>query len=116
MEKYAKAEAWGTLSEEAVGELSRQVAGLPAEVEQEAEEAKRFDLLLLNLQLALLRSKPVFTRLRDQVKAIASLLEETPIPLVREQMPLIQDLQTGEWWQNVSLPMLESVRRRLRPW
>ena len=34
--------------------------------------------------------------------------------MVRQQMPLIQDLQTDEWWQDVTVPMLEVVRRRLR--
>lgn len=34
--------------------------------------------------------------------------------MVHEQMPLIQDLQTDEWWQDVTTPMLENVRRRLR--
>ena len=34
--------------------------------------------------------------------------------MVREQMPLILDLQTDEWWQDVTLAMLEGVRRRLR--
>ncbi|MHB9008550.1 MAG: type I restriction-modification enzyme R subunit C-terminal domain-containing protein, partial [Limisphaerales bacterium] len=46
---------------------------------------------------------------------IAGLLEEkSTIPMVHEQMPLIQDLQTDEWWQDVTVPMLEIVRRRLR--
>ena len=72
-------------------------------------------MLVLNLQLTLLRSKPAFARLRDEVKAIAGLLEEkSAIPMVREQMALIQDLQTDEWWQDVTCPMLEAVRRRLR--
>ena len=29
-------------------------------------------------------------------------------------MPLIQDVQTDEWWQDVTVPMLEVMRRRLR--
>ncbi len=29
-------------------------------------------------------------------------------------MPLIQELQTDEWWQDVTLPMLEQVRKKLR--
>jgi len=29
-------------------------------------------------------------------------------------MALIEDVQTDEWWQDVTIPMLESVRRRLR--
>src|SRR5688572_30569653 len=96
-------------------ELAHKVAGLPSELDPENEEAKRFDLLILNLQLAVLRSEPGFERLRDQVKAIAGLLEEkSAIPMVREQMALIQDIQTDEWWQDVTVPMLEIVRRRLR--
>jgi type I restriction enzyme R subunit len=115
IEKYAKPAAWIDLSEEAFSELSSEVAGLPSELEAEAEEAKRFDLLMLNLQLALLRVEPGFERLRDQVKAIAGLLEEkSSIPMVRDQMPLIQDVQIDEWWPDVTAPMLESVRRRLR--
>ena len=70
---------------------------------------------MLSLQLALLRSEPGFVRLRDQVKEIAGLLEEkSAIPMVREQMALIQDVQTDEWWQDVTIPMLEGMRRRLR--
>src|SRR5688572_7421375 len=34
--------------------------------------------------------------------------------MVRDQMPLIQDVQTDEWWQDVTVPMLENVRTRLR--
>jgi len=115
VEKYAKPESWVMLPAESLHELSHEVAGLPSELESESEEAKRFDLLVLNLQLTLLRSKPAFARLRDEVKAIAGLLEEkSAIPMVREQMALIQDLQTDEWWQDVTCPMLEIVRRRLR--
>jgi type I restriction enzyme R subunit len=115
VEKYAKPEAWSELKPEAFDELAHQVAGLPTELEPEDEEAKRFDLLMLNLQLAVLRAEPAFKRLSDQVKAIAGLLEEkAAIPMVREQLPLIQEIQTDEWWPDVTTPMLENVRRRLR--
>jgi len=115
VEKYAKPEAWAVLSPEALSDLSHQVAGLPSELDPENEEAKRFDLLVLNLQLAMLRSEPGFSRLRDQVKALAGPLEEkSAIPMVRDQMALIQDVQTDEWWQEVTVPMLEGMRRRLR--
>jgi type I restriction enzyme R subunit len=115
VEKYAKPDAWGELSLEALAELAHGVAGLPSELEAEDEEAKRFDLLMLNLQLAVLRVEPSFKRLSDQVKAIAGLLEEkSNIPMVHEQIPLIQEIQIDEWWQDVTTPMLEIVRRRLR--
>jgi type I restriction enzyme R subunit len=111
VEIYAKLEAWKSLKADRVAEL----AGLPSELESEDEEAKRFDLLILNLQLAILRAEPAFTRLRDQVRTIAGLLEENArIPAIQQQMVLIQELQTEEWWEHATVGMLENVRKRLR--
>ena len=115
VEKYAKPESWVSLPTEAMTELSHQVAGLPSELDPENEEAKRFDLLALGLQLKILRHEPGFGRLRDKIKEIAGLLEEkSTIPSVKNQMELIQEVQTDEWWQDVTVPMLEVMRRRLR--
>jgi type I restriction enzyme R subunit len=115
VERYSQPEVWAAVKENDLAELASEVAGLPSELDPEAEEAKRFDLLVLNLQLALLRAEPAFERLRDQVKGIAGLLEEkAAIPMVQAQMPLILDVQTEAWWQDITLPMLESMRRRLR--
>lgn len=115
VERYANPGAWGILEPPALAELSHEVAGLPTELDSENEEAKRFDLLVLRLQLALLRVEPEFARLRDRVREIVGLLEEkAAIPMVREQLALIQDVQSDEWWQDVTVPMLEAMRRRLR--
>lgn len=70
---------------------------------------------MLNLQLAVLRVEPAFKRLSEQVRAIAGLLEEkASIPMVQAQLVLIQEIQTDDYWRNVTVPMLETVRRRLR--
>ncbi len=115
VEKYAATEAWSQLDGVAYSELSHEVAGLPTELDAEDEEAKRFDLLILNLQLAVLRQEAWFARLRDQVKGIAGLLQDkASIPMIQAELPLILDLQTDEWWQNVTVSLLENVRRRLR--
>ena len=115
VEKFSLPEAWSVLTPTVLAELSHEIAGLPSALDPEGEEAKRFDLLILNLQLATLRAEPAFVRLCDQVKQIAGLLEEkSAIPMVRDQMPLIQIVQTDEWWQDVTVPMLEVLRRRLR--
>ena len=115
VEKFAKKEAWETLSDKDRQELAHEIASLPTQMERESEEAKRFDLLILNLQLALLGQEPAYERLRDQVVKIAGLLEEKhTIPMVGKQMTYIQDVQTEEWWQDVTVPMLEVIRRRLR--
>ncbi|MDW7709488.1 MAG: DEAD/DEAH box helicase family protein [Deferrisomatales bacterium] len=115
VETYSAPEAWMELPEAKRQELAHEVAALPSEVEPENEDAKRFDLLVLRTQLALLNKEHAFERLRDQTQAIAGLLEErSTIPMVREQLPLIEDVQTDEWWQDVTVPMLEVMRKRLR--
>ncbi len=115
VEHYARADAWTTLDAETRSTLGRDVAGLPTELDAEDEEAKRFDLLLMNLQLAVLRSEPSFERLSRQVVAIAGLLEEkAAIPMVRLQLAHIQVIQTDDWWRDITVPMLEQTRKRLR--
>jgi len=115
IEIYAKPEAWNELKPENRSELAQNIAGLPSELPEENEEAKRFDLLMLRLQLSILRADPGFEQLRNQVREIAGLLEEkSSIPMVLAQMPLIQDIQSDEWWENVTTPMLEAARKRLR--
>ena len=70
---------------------------------------------MLNLQLAVLRHEPRFSNLRDQVMDIAEMLEEQAnIPMVREQLVLLEEIQSEEWWQDVTVVMLEQVRKKLR--
>ncbi len=115
VEKFAQATAWIVLAKTDLQELASEVAGLPSEVEAEEETAKRFDLLMLNLQLSVLRTEPRFPKLRDQVITIAALLEEqAAIPLVKAQLVLLEEVQSEEWWQDVTVVMLETVRKRLR--
>ena len=115
VERFAKPEAWRQLGSNEFNELAEEIAGLPSELDPEDEEAKRFDFLILSTQLAVLRAEPQFKRLRDQVRTIASLLEENSrIPAVQHRLLLIQELQTEEWWQDVTVGMLENVRKMLR--
>ena len=63
---------------------------------------------MLRTQLALLRTDHAFDRLRKKIVAVASLLEELQnIPMVAAEMELILDLQTDEYWQDITVPMLE---------
>jgi type I restriction enzyme R subunit len=115
VEKYGRAEAWEHLGLERQTELVKEVAGLPSEQVDEDQESKEFDYLMLRLQLAVLRFDKAFTRLRDQVKEIACLLEEkATIPMVHQQIVLIEEIQTHDFWQDVTALILENVRKKLR--
>jgi type I restriction enzyme R subunit len=115
VERYSQPDNWHSLSPEAIKELSQQVAGLPTQIESEGEEPKRFDLIVLQLQLSLLRGGAGFAKLRDTVIQLASSLEsQSSIPVVSQQLAFIQEIQDENWWTDITLPMLEHLRRRLR--
>ena len=115
VERYADAKAWEKLEIEQQMELASDVAGLPSELLDDDQEAKQFDLLMLRLQLAVLQHEPSFERLRKQVVEIAGFLEEAAaIPMIQQQLEMIQEIQTEEFWQDVTSPILENVRKRLR--
>jgi type I restriction enzyme, R subunit len=115
VEKYADAKAWEMLGVDERKELVSDVAGLPSELVDDDQDAKQFDLLMLRLQLGLLRHEKSFTRWSEDVREIAGALEEkTAIPMVRAELELIIEVQTDEFWQDITPAMLEDVRKRLR--
>jgi type I restriction enzyme, R subunit len=115
IETWGDAGAWNRLSSDQLQEISDHLSGLPTAVRDDDEEAKRFDMLMLRLQLCSLRAEPGFARLQQQVRDIAECLSELgSIPAVREQMLLIEAVAGEEWWMDVTIPMLEQVRRHLR--
>ncbi|MEN3613864.1 DEAD/DEAH box helicase family protein [Plantactinospora sp. ZYX-F-223] len=107
---------WHNLTPEAADQLTRELAGLPSEVSDDGEEAKRFDLVILRLQHDLITgSGRHFAKLRADVQEIASaLLEQTTIPAIRAEIRLLDEVASDEWWQDVTLTMLELARRRIR--
>ena len=115
LEKFSQREKWSALNAEDELEVRLHLAGLPAELAAEDESARRFDLIVLNLQLALLEKSGSFGRYRDKVMEIASRLEgKGTIPMVAQQMELILDLQLESYWAGITLALLEEVRLRLR--
>ncbi|MHA6839805.1 DEAD/DEAH box helicase family protein [Ralstonia pseudosolanacearum] len=115
VEKFVNAEAWQKLGPDEVEELNTKVADLPSAFTDEDEEAKRFDMLVLRAQLAILQAKPDFASLREKIQRIAIELEaQIAIPAVKAEIVLIQAVASDEWWEGATVPMLEAVRRRLR--
>ena len=115
VEKFARPEAWKALTGDDHAELAGHIAEPAHRAVDGDEEAKRFDLLVLRTQLAILQAAPGFGALRDQIRAIASALEEQEaVPAIQAEMVLIQAVAGDEWWNDVTLGMLENARKRLR--
>ena len=114
VEIFAKRDRWETLSKDDVAILENKISGLPS-ADDDDEYSRRFDLLILNLQTALLQNTRAQENYQIQVRDIAKGLEDkAAIPSVAAQMGLILELQTDQWWNYISLPILENVRIRLR--
>ncbi|MBA3020434.1 DEAD/DEAH box helicase family protein [Propionicimonas sp.] len=116
VEKWSAPEHWKQLTPESAAEVAEFLADLPSAVRDDDELAKRFDLLVLQLQLATLNDdQPTIDRLRVKVQVIvANLLTKTTIPAVAAQSALLAQLDTDEWWVDLPLMMLESARLQLR--
>ncbi len=62
-----------------------------------------------------MRADNSYEGLRAKVVQIAVLLAEySNVPKVAAELAFIQEIQSDEYWQDVTLPMLEEIRRRLR--
>ncbi|MGV0698961.1 DEAD/DEAH box helicase family protein [Mycolicibacter sinensis] len=116
VEQYSQWPAWTSLTPEVAGDVAEHLAGLPSAHRDDDEDAKRFDMLILRRQLAQLEGDAVAAeRLREQIQNIATgLLSQMAIPSVKAQEMLLEEVAGDEWWVDVTLPMLESVRRNLR--
>ena len=71
----------------------------------------------LRLQLGVLVGDPGYEALKLQVQRIAEdLLDPTVLnnPVVVRYVDLLTDLVGEDWWQNVALSMLETMRRTIR--
>ncbi|MGJ4935185.1 DEAD/DEAH box helicase family protein [Bradyrhizobium sp. HKCCYLRH3083] len=115
VEKYREPKEWDAIDEHKREELVEEIAPLPSSHMLGTEDAKRFDLLMFQLELALLKGSKRFDNLRKQLLEIASALEDqTGIPAIARHAELIEEIQTEQWWEGVTVPLLELVRLRLR--
>lgn len=116
VEHFKNDASWNNLDDLAIGTLREHISKLPNQLEAEALEAKLFDLLCYNLELAVLeQNNTAINGYANKVIEIASKLEtKDNIPVVKAQIELIQEIQTAEYWKGITVPILEAMRKRIR--
>ncbi|GLT18095.1 hypothetical protein GCM10007938_18730 [Vibrio zhanjiangensis] len=121
IEPFLEREYWDNIDDAKFTELENQISALPTEAEAfNADEqlnhlSHRFDNLVLTIQLDLLEKGMISEMSRGRVIEFAEQLEaKSTIPAVQAQLQLIQDIQTQEFWQDIHLTTLETLRRKLR--
>ncbi len=114
VEKFREPSAWDHLGEEDRHELVAHVAGLPTSVTDPDVDAKRFDLVCLRIQLAMLRGATFAALRKALVEQVHQLEAKGAVPDVARAMALILEVQTDDWWTDATPDMIETARRRLR--
>ncbi len=114
VEKYRDANAWNALSDLDIKELHDHIAPLMLEVDQD-ELAKRFDALMLDIQLCVLNGEKKQAALIQKVVATAGKLsKKASIPAVAKKMDTIKEVQQKIFWEGASIPGIERIRIELR--
>lgn len=114
VEKYKKPEAFTHISEEDKGELLSQIAPI-VRLNDNDELAKRFDNFMYGLILAQIEQASTLNYCRKQLTDIAALLErKVSIQMVKDKLPLIQEIQTDAFWEAQDILLFEKVRMELR--
>ncbi|MFT4125127.1 MAG: DEAD/DEAH box helicase family protein [Gordonia sp. (in: high G+C Gram-positive bacteria)] len=116
VEVYAERKNWDSLTEQKLREIVDHLADLPTTVRDTDEMAKRFDLIVLRGQLAVIEADAAtLARQQEKVRGIAdSLLEQLTIPKIKAKEELLREVASDEWWDDVTPDMLEDARTQLR--
>lgn len=114
VDRFSNRKRWDKLTQGDLSDLALELAGLPTATDEDAEEAKRFDSLMLQLQIAYLDGVPKFTTLRNAVIELAEKLVRVNVPQVQKHRSLLEALQVEETWSGLSAERLEGIRLTLR--
>lgn len=114
VEKYRDANAWNALTDLDVKELFDHIGPLITETDQD-EMAKRFDALMLDIQLSVLNGeKKQAVLIQKVISTAGKLSKKASIPPVARKMDYIKDAQNKTFWEAGDIPAIERIRIELR--
>lgn len=111
--KYQNEDSWQALSVVQTNEVKENISPLIVPIEDD-ELAKRFDLLMLTIELASVQSNNATKSIRRVVDTAEALSKLGTIPQVLAQKDIIDQVRTTEFWEEASLADLEKVRVAMR--
>jgi type I restriction enzyme R subunit len=113
--EYSDKARWLNLSNSDMLDINTHLSTLILPDKNDDELARRFDVLILNYQLALLtaayRTDSYINKICKTAKA---LLKKQNIPAIALQGSLLNDLQTELFWQAITVNRLDTIRVALR--
>lgn len=114
VDQFCKREAWDNLTTGNIVDIERHISHLIATYDDD-EMARRFDLLMSNLQVSIIEKSLLQKNYIKQVIRIAKdLSRKSNIPSVSEKLEIIRQVQTTEFWETTDLLIIERIRKDLR--
>ncbi len=106
---------WENLSKGDMLEINTHLSSLILPADEDDELARRFDVLILKYQMAMLTGAGSTDSYLNKISRIAKdLLKKQNIPAVAIQVPMLNDLQTEPFWTAININRLDEVRIALR--
>jgi type I restriction enzyme R subunit len=113
--EFSNKKRWASISKNDMLDINTNLSELILPVKDDDEFARRFDILILNFQLALLTAAHSTDRYVNKVSGIArDLLKKQNIPAIGLQVELLNEIQTIDFWKIINVNRLDNVRVSLR--
>jgi type I restriction enzyme R subunit len=114
VEKYQDTNQWNALTDLDIKAIFDHIAPLITETDQD-EQAKRFDALMLDLQLSVLKGeKRQMSLIQNLVITARKLSKKLGIPAIAQRKELISEIQEKAFWERITIPNIEKIRLELR--
>ncbi len=112
---FREDETWLCLSIEDVDSLKHDISPLVPKNKAD-ESAKKFDLLMLTIELAFIDGTTKCERQKNSVQTIARTLitKKATLPAVQKKMEILNEVLNEVAWDNASLKWYEKVREEVR--
>lgn len=112
---FKNRERWNNISAMDMADLNDKISGLVSYGEGDDELAKRFDLLTLRYQLALLGGAKSYDYFTSKLHDISvGLQKKRTIPVVASKLPRLKTMTEPEFYATISQKDLEEIREEIR--
>lgn len=113
--EYKNRDRWNHLLQGDLLNIQSNLAHLIGYNEDKDEYAKRFDLLIYKLQLALVNGHKSQVKHIEAIFTIANMLfTKRNIPAIQTKIETIQSLQKEQFWSTIEVKKAETIREEIR--
>ncbi|APA92224.1 DEAD/DEAH box helicase family protein [Myroides sp. ZB35] len=115
VKKYKNKENWYNLNNSAILEIQNHLSHLISYADDRDEMAKKFDLIIYQLELAILNNEKKQQSIIVNIANIGnSLKKKINIPAIKQRETIINNVTNDQFWATITLARLENLRVELR--